>query len=203
MFKEKTCNQFTSELASKTSVPGGGGASALCSAVAVALGDMVGEYTVGKEKYKDVEAEMFSLMERAQVLRKRLLDLIDKDAEVFYPLSKAYSIPKDDPTREKVMEECLKNAMTVPLEIFRVTLEVIDILSEFGKKGSKIILSDAATGAAIALGALRGAAINVKVNTKSLKDRTYAEVVDGFIDNNLKAYTEKAENIFNDIYKGF
>ena len=44
---------FTEQLASKAPVPGGGGASALVGAIGVALGDMVGELTVGKKKYAE------------------------------------------------------------------------------------------------------------------------------------------------------
>ena len=49
---------FTEQLASKAPVPGGGGASALVGAIGVALGDMVGELTVGKQKYADVGARI-------------------------------------------------------------------------------------------------------------------------------------------------
>ena len=51
--------EFTELLASKTSVPGGGGASALVASIGIALGDMVGEFTVGKKKYADVEQEEY------------------------------------------------------------------------------------------------------------------------------------------------
>ncbi|MEG1097129.1 MAG: cyclodeaminase/cyclohydrolase family protein, partial [Clostridiales bacterium] len=50
-FTEKTCNELISELASKASVPGGGGASALVGAVGTALGNMVGSFTKGKKKF--------------------------------------------------------------------------------------------------------------------------------------------------------
>ena len=94
---------FTEQLASPAPVPGGGGASALVGAIGIALGDMVGELTVGKKKYADVEDEIKALMARAQELRVKLLKCIEKDAEMFEPLSKAYGIPKDDPTRDEVM----------------------------------------------------------------------------------------------------
>ena len=93
---DKTVTVFTEELASPAPVPGGGGASALVGAIGVALGDMVGELTVGKKKYADVEEDVKALMVNAQELRRRFLELIDGDAEAFAPLAKAYGIPKDD-----------------------------------------------------------------------------------------------------------
>jgi formiminotetrahydrofolate cyclodeaminase len=79
-FTQKSCESFVVELASKAAVPGGGGASALVGAVGCALGNMVGSLTVGKKKYADVEAEMFELMQKAEVVWRELLSLIQKNA---------------------------------------------------------------------------------------------------------------------------
>ena len=89
-FSTVPCDEFVTVLASKAPVPGGGGASALVGAVGTALGNMVGSLTVGKKKYAAVEAEMQELKAKADVLQKELLRLIERDAEVFEPLSKAY-----------------------------------------------------------------------------------------------------------------
>ena len=198
--RERSVTEFTELIASTAPAPGGGGASAAVAAVAVALGDMVGEFTVGKKKYAEVEDEIKALMVRAQELRVRLLELIDEDDENFTPLSKAYGIPKDDPGRDAEMERCLRLAASAPLEIFRICCEVIDIQNEFARKGSKIIISDAATGVAFAEGALRGAAVNVKVNTKLMKDREYADNINNEIDRCLAEYSAKADEIFHLVY---
>lgn len=194
-------DDFTKQLASSAAVPGGGGASALAGAIGIALGDMVGELTVGKKKYADVEEEIKACMEQAQALRAALLACIEEDAKAFAPLAKAYAIPKDEPGREETMEQCLKDAAAVPLKIFDLCCEATDLLEIFGEKGSRLMISDAATGAAIALGAMRGAAVNVKVNTKLMKDRAYAEELNAHIDAAMKTYGEKAERIFGEIYR--
>lgn len=75
---------------------------------------MVGNYTVGKKKYADVEEDVKALMARAEDIRARLLALVDADAEAFEPLSKAYAIPKEDPSREAVMEKCLRGRRRHP-----------------------------------------------------------------------------------------
>ena len=93
-FSTSTCTEFVEVLASKAPVPGGGGASALVGAVGTALGNMVGSLTVGKKKYADVEEEMWELKGKCDQLQKDFLRLIERDAEVFEPLSKAYGMPK-------------------------------------------------------------------------------------------------------------
>ena len=94
-FSTSTCTEFVEVLSSKAPVPGGGGASALVAAVGTALGNMVGSLTVGKKKYADVEDEMWELKKKCDQLQKDFLRLIERDAEVFEPLSKAYGMPRE------------------------------------------------------------------------------------------------------------
>lgn len=194
---------FTEQLASPAPVPGGGGASALVGAIGIALGDMVGELTVGKKKYADVEEDIRALMSRAQELRQRLLRCVEKDAELFEPLSRAYGIPKDDPTRDTVMEKCLHDAASAPLEIFDLCCECIELQREFAAKGSKLVISDAATGVVFCWSAMYGAAVNVKVNTKLMKDRAYAEKINAHIDEQMAKYWPIAERVYEEVYQRF
>ena len=199
----KSVTEFTEALASKAAVPGGGGASALVGAVGIALGDMVGELTVGKKKYADVEEDVKALMAQAQELRVKLLACVNKDAEAFEPLSRAYGIPKDDPTRDEVMEKCLRDAAAAPLEILDLCCEAIELQKEFAAMGSVLAVSDAATGVVFCLSALYGAAVNVKVNTKSMKDRAYAEKINAHVDAQMAKYWPIAEKVYQDIYGRF
>ena len=52
---ERDIHSFLAVLASKAPTPGGGGAAALCAAAGIALGNMVGNLTLGKKKYAEVE----------------------------------------------------------------------------------------------------------------------------------------------------
>ena len=194
---------FTEQLASPAPVPGGGGACALVGAVGIALGDMVGELTVGKKKFADVEADLRALMARAQDLRVRLLDCVEKDAVAFEPLSRAYAIPKDDPTRDEIMEKCLHDATAVPLEIFDLVCEAIEIERDFAQMGSKLVISDAATGVSFCRAALHGAAVNVKVNTRLMKDRANADAIDRHVDEAMAKYTALADAVFHSVYQRF
>ena len=203
MFEEKTLEEYTKMIASNAPVPGGGGASAVVGAIGIALGDMVGELTVGKKKYADVEEDIKALMVRAKDLREKFLLASEKDAVVFEPLSKAYGIPKDEPGRDEILEKCLKDAASAPMEIFELSCEAIEIVKEFGEKGSKLMISDAATGAAHLKAAMYGAAVNVKVNTRLMKDRGYAEKLDARVEEMMEKYGKMADGIFEDIWQRF
>ena len=193
---------FTDELAAKVSVPGGGGASALVGALASALGSMVGNFTLGKKKYADVEPEIIRLMDKAAELQNKLLACIDIDAEGFEPLSRAYGLPKDAPGRDEILEKCLRDAAAVPFEIAELAAEVIAVHEEFAKKGSKLMVSDAGCGAAFARAALEGAVLNVRVNTKLMKDREYAANLDARVDELLAAGRRDADAVYAFVLDG-
>ena len=194
--KEMNLNHFLEQLASGAPVPGGGGASALVGALGTALGNMVGSLTVGKKKYADVEDEIIALNEKADVLRKELLELVEKDAEVFEPLSRAYGIPKDDPLRDETMAKVLKDAAEVPLAIMRKCCEALELIAVYGEKGSRLAVSDAGCGAAICRAALESAALNVYINTKSMKDRELAEKMNEEVGAMLEKYDTMASEIY-------
>ena len=110
-FSTVPCNEFVEVLASKAPVPGGGGASALVGAIGTALGNMVGSLTVGKKKYADVEEEMQELKAKCDVLQKELLTLVEKDAEVFEPLSKAYGMPRREGGESTRYGDCAERCL--------------------------------------------------------------------------------------------
>jgi len=198
-FINKPCDEFVDVLSSKAAVPGGGGASALVGAVGIALGAMVGNLTVGKKKYADVEGEILELLDKASALQAELLRLVDEDAVVFEPLSQAYGIPKEDPTREKVMEDALKLACTVPMDIMRLCARAIELHDEFAKKGSVLALSDAGVGAIFCKSALQGASLNVYINTQSMTNRNYAGSLEAEADAILGKYCVMADDVFNSV----
>ena len=96
-FTDYSCKDFITVLSGKSPVPGGGGAAALAGAIGIALGNMVGSLTVGKKTYAAVEEDIIQCKKKADDITARLLDLVEKDAEAFEPLSAAYGMPKSTP----------------------------------------------------------------------------------------------------------
>lgn len=195
-----TLNDFVAQLSTKAPVPGGGGASALVGAVGSALGCMVGSLTVGKKKYAAVEGEIKELMDRSLELQERLLTLIDRDAEAFEPLSKAYSMPKDTEEEKarkaEVMAVVLKEASQVPMEIMECCCQALDLIAEYAAKGSVIAISDAGVAASMCVAALKGASLNVFINTKSMEDRALAEELNSKAEAMLDKYVPYGDDIF-------
>ena len=172
--RELDLNNFTKELSSGAPVPGGGGASALMGAVSASLCSMVGNLTSGKKKYAEYQQDIERIMARALELNEDMLTLIEKDAEAFEPLAKAYSIPKEEPGRDEILEKALYEAALAPLEIVKKSKEVSELISELVIKGSRLAISDVGVAASACEACAKGASMNVYINTKLMKDREVA-----------------------------
>ena len=199
----ETCRKFVEVLASDAPAPGGGGAAALVGAIGTALGNMVGSLTVGKKKYAAVEEEIIALKAKCDALQTELLNQVEMDEINFLPLAKAYGIPKDDPNRDKVMEEATIIACSTPMHIMELCCEAIDCIKVFADKGSRLAVSDAGCGAVCCKAALQAASLNVFINTKSLKNREVAEEMNAKAIGMLDKYCALADEIFESVRANF
>jgi methenyltetrahydrofolate cyclohydrolase len=176
---ENSCAHFLDVLASKAPVPGGGGAAAMGGAIGMALSNMVGNLTTGKKKFADVEDEVQSLLAQGSAIIEDLKKLVDRDAEVFEPLSVAYGLPKDTPEeaahKAKVMEECSIEACSVPMEIMRKAYAGIKIHQRMGQIGTKLAISDVGCGVVFLKAALISGQLNVLINLGAIKDEKFVE----------------------------
>ena len=195
--RDLTLNEFSEKLFSKDAVPGGGGASALVGALAVSLGAMAANLTLGKEKYAKYSDELNANLKKAEKLRLRLLELIEEDALGFGEINRAYKVKPRD---EELIEKALVSAATPPLKMMEAIKEVVDILIIFSDKTSVLVVSDVGVGAKFAEAAIKSAYLNVVVNVKLMKDeKTAAEI--GEKADKLLHYAKKADEVYENIVK--
>lgn len=200
-YKDETCAQFASDLAAKSSVPGGGAAAAYAGAMGAALAQMVGNFTLGKKKYAEFEDDVERINARAASLQERLVELVDEDAESFRPLAAAYAIPKEDPSREEAIQLATAKAVECPLQVMRLCCEAVELLEELQEKGSRMLMSDVGCGAALCRGALEAAAMNVYVNTASLSGRQAAAELDDECAGMLAEYVPRAAAVVDGVMR--
>ncbi len=195
---DQTCSAFVEVLASKAPVPGGGGAAAMGGAIGMALSNMVGNLTVGKKKYADVEEEVKGLIARGEDIIVKLKRLVDRDAEVFEPLSKAYGLPKGTPEeakyKEETMEKCCKEACGVPMEIMRAAFEGIKVHARMGQIGTMIAISDVGCGVAFLKSALIAGSLNVIINLNTIKDERFLSATRKEMEELLEAGSKMADD---------
>lgn len=174
----ETVRDFVAEVASASPAPGGGAAAAHAASLGAALGEMIAHLTAGREKYKDVEAEVRDVLALLKPLRERLNQSVTEDSVSFERVMKARRLPQttEEERRERDghLEEALKGAATVPLEVAGVAVQVLELLETLAEIGNTNALSDAATGAQLSLAAVASARYNVLVNTAEIEDEEFA-----------------------------
>lgn len=194
-YTELSCEEFSDRLAARESVPGGGGAAALVGALGAALCSMAGSFTVGKPRYASVEDEVRALVDEAEDVRYRLLELVEEDAEGFAPLAAAYAIPRDDPSRAEVLERATEAAAMAPLAMVGECCRAVSLLERMGERCSRLLASDVACGALLVRAALGAASVNVYVNTASLADRAQAAAIESACEELVEEYVPRAERL--------
>ena len=177
MYIDQPLRHFMDKLASKSPEPGGGSVAALTGALGAALVSMVSNLTLGKEKYKDVQTQIEALLKESEKLRSDMQDLIQKDTEAYGALSQVYAMPKntdaEKAARTAAMQQALKKACQVPLEIGIKSLEVAKLAERAADIGTVAAVSDAGVAVLLAQACAQAAALNVKINVNSIKDETY------------------------------
>lgn len=180
--KDLTVTGFCDITASDAPAPGGGSVSALAGTLAAALGEMVALLTVGKEKYAQVKPEMERLLEELPPLRQRLLEAIDRDSRAFDRYMAALTLPKGTPeekeARKNAMQEGLKEAAQVPLEVARAAVSLFPALELVVTRGNSNAVTDGMVGTMLARSAVLGALFNVRVNLGSIHDAAFVEALD-------------------------
>jgi len=189
--------------ASKSAVPGGGSMAALCGGLGAALVEMVSNLTIGNKKYSDVEDKMISIRNKAQILRNDLLDYIEKDSNAYAQVMNAYKLPNvnDEEKRVRVTEiqNGLKNAVLVPLEIAIKAYKVIELSSEAVKFGNNNAVTDGMVSAMMARTAALAAVLNAKINLASIKDELFVSEMSEKASKLEKRCIEEENRILNSI----
>lgn len=179
MLIDHKVTEYLEKAAAGTAVPGGGSVAALNAALAAGLTEMVANLTVGKKGYEAVEEEMIALAEKASQLRKKLTAAIDQDADAYTEVMAAYRLPRatDEETavRKQKIQDAIKHAALVPLEVARDALAVIELSGQAIRKGNKNAASDGAVAAMNARTAALAAIYNVKINLSSIDDDSFVD----------------------------
>jgi methenyltetrahydrofolate cyclohydrolase len=172
---------FLAQTASKSPVPGGGSIAALSAAIAAALSEMVAHLTIGKKGYEALGEEMQDIAKDGFQYRERLIRTIDKDSDAYSDVLAAFKLPKgtdqEQTHRKRAIQEALKKAALVPLDVAREAFNIIELAGKVLKQGNKNAITDAAVAVMMARTATLSALYNVKINLSSIKDTNFIKDV--------------------------
>ena len=170
---------FARETAAESPAPGGGSISAYMGALAAALGTMVANLSAHKRGWDERWKEFSDVAEQGQALMQELLDLVDEDTAAFDRIMACFGMPKgteeEKAARAAAIEEATLQAASVPLRTMEAALKTLPLALEMARSGNPASASDAGVAALAALAAVRGAALNVRINAAGLSDKTPAQ----------------------------
>ena len=192
---EKSCADFAALLASRAPVPGGGGAAALCGALAVSLCAMAARLSGGKNRTPEQTKRLEEITIQADSLRERLLALVEEDAEGFAPLAAAYRLPKDAVDYRETLRSATLAACRAPAGMLACCSEAAGLLTEMQTLSGRMLLSDVGCGASLCRAAMESAALNVLVNTHALPGDPEAELLNDGVRRILDADLSRLEAI--------
>lgn len=172
--RDLTVRELLARLATDDPVPGGGSASALAGATGAALVGMVVALTTGRPAAEGHEDELAELAKQSAQRSDRLQELAERDAEAYGAVIAARRMPRDTDdqriARAARVDEATREATLVPLETARTAAEVLALAERLAPIGSRNAVSDVGVAALLAAAALRGAAMNVRINLPYLPD---------------------------------
>ncbi|HEX2105394.1 MAG TPA: cyclodeaminase/cyclohydrolase family protein [Solirubrobacteraceae bacterium] len=164
-YADQTLHHLLDAVAAQQPAPGGGCTAAWSGALGAGLVEMAASFTLARPKYAGVHRRMADLRKEAKGLRRDLVALGQRDAEVGYePVLAALRLPEKHPERERRLEEARSQAADAPLAVAEATATVAELAAETARTGSAQLQGDAITGALLAEAATQAAARLVAIN---------------------------------------
>jgi glutamate formiminotransferase/formiminotetrahydrofolate cyclodeaminase len=171
--------QFANETASESPAPGGGSIAAYVGALGVSLGTMVANLSSHKRGWDDKWSYYSDWAAKGQDYKDALLRLVDEDTNAFNKIMDAFGLPKktdaDKAARKAAISQATKDATMVPYQVMETCLNSMEVMLEMAKTGLPASISDAGVGVLCARAAVRGAYLNVKINTKDFEDQAFVD----------------------------
>lgn len=171
--------EFMNETASESVAPGGGSVSAYMGALGTALGAMVANISSHKRGWDERWEEFSAWAEKGKTIQNELLKLVDEDTNAFNMIMGAFKMPKstdeEKKERKKAIEAATKNAIMVPFSVMETALGSYEVIEEMVKEGNPNSVTDAGVGALAVRACIKGAYLNVCVNTEGLEDQQFGE----------------------------
>ena len=171
--------EFVDLLASDAPAPGGGSAAALEGALGAAHTAMVCGLTVGKKKYAEYQELAAEAQKKAESLKARFVDVMDRDTEAFNVVSAAFGMPKatdeEKAARSAAIQKGLEGCTATPFEMMELAVETLELTDSILGKSNDSAASDLGVSALSLRAAIQGAWLNVLINIGSLKNKELAE----------------------------
>jgi formiminotetrahydrofolate cyclodeaminase len=159
----RTFSDFLERLAARSPTPAGGSVAALCTAQAAALVAMVARFR-----------EIQPLVERAEQLVARAVQLADDDEQAFGAVAAAWALPRgpsyDDQARRSAIDEALLGAAEPQARVVETAIEVLVLIDQLRPAARPGLSADLVAAGEVARAGSAIARMNVQSNLRTIPD---------------------------------
>lgn len=179
--------ELLADLGSKSPTPGGGSIAALVGSLGCSLACMVLEFTIGKPKYAEHDAQLRELLADLRQAGNKFTGLMADDMRAYQSVLAAR---KAEP---QVREQAAARAIAVPMDIVMLAESVVACFDELKAFVNPHLLGDLRGAAIMTHAAARAAGCTVRDNLPHLTDRQEAAK----LERRLEALARQAEEHCN------
>lgn len=177
----KSVLDYINDVDSSLPAPGGGSVTAVVASLACALAGMVAHLTVNKKKFKELETEkqiaFNNAVENIKQIKSQLIEIVDKDADMFQLIMDAYKLPKDTDEQKEIrknaISEAAKKALEPPLQTLKSCYKLLEHFEIIHKYGNEGVISDIVCAYTILYAAAKCSIVNININLSSINDENF------------------------------
>ncbi|HHV38378.1 MAG TPA: cyclodeaminase/cyclohydrolase family protein [Tepidimicrobium sp.] len=209
MITNESVQSYVTKVASGDPTPGGGSVAALAGSLGTALTSMVGNLTIGKKVYEELDEDVKKKMDEdfaeLQKSIERLNQIVHEDTTAFDGVMQAFKLPKETEEektkRSEAIQEGYKVALEVPLKAAEECFRVLKLQRVFADYGNVNAITDVGVGALLAAAGVEGSLFNVKINLLSIKDKEYKDRIEEKMEQLLQDGKKLRDSILETVYK--
>ncbi len=170
MYINESVKKYIDDVAARQSTPGGGSAAGLCGALGTALLEMVCNFTVGKEKYKDVKQDVQGYLVSLKKVRDEFSIIIDEDVKAYSAIRDAFKT-----SDKKLIDKALRDGYYVCLKICKLSKVAMEIAPDLAEKGNAGLITDVGCGAEFLNATFNSGIFNCEINLNGIEDKVFTE----------------------------
>ena len=180
-YRTEPLTTYLEDASAAQPTPGGGSVAAVAGALASTMASMAAAFTAGKEKHKDVEADINEALAGLADLQARLLDLAHQDMDAYAEVMAAYRLPRENDEEKADRAAAIMKTTRESLDVVEGVLEALGETLRVTRRLADIanpnLISDVGVAAELALGAALAVRVNVAVNLAGYRDTDDADAV--------------------------
>lgn len=176
MYINERIGKYLDDLAARKPAPGGGSAAGLCGALGTALLEMVCNFTIGNEKYKDIESQVQTCLDFLKKIESAFALLVDEDVRAYSAIRSAFKT-KD----KKSIDKALKDGYYVCLRICELSRDAMRIALNLSENGNANLITDVGCGAELLRASFNSGVFNAEINLKGIEDKGFVSEEDSVL----------------------